>query len=355
MKKFIYLAATAAALTSLPASCNKENAPASGNEQNFSLSREIAVNTSAATTKGYVAGATFFDTAIAELHAGEAGAPSDNKVAREMKISSFLHPQTGSEGNYFVDYTYAKGADGNWHHDPAIYWPFDGTLDFLAFSSMIPFDAKDVAWNEKNASDNVVLTVLEDRTQDDIVFCSKAGCKSESGADPVSMQFKHAQAWLEFQIKVASEGMKDKLAIEEILIENIYNDGELTISNNNGDATAEWSFRKSQSKDVIFDDEYNLYGSQSADFSLVNAIDEEISYMDMLLPEQSKTSFVIKYRLAGQPNLLEYRYTLGTDNWLQGKKYIYEITFSVNEITIAPTVKEYVAGTVTDLTPSEVI
>ena len=355
MKKFIYLAATAAALTTLFASCNKESTSSFTPQGEIGQNREIAFNTSAQLTKGYVAGTTFFDTAIEQLHAGEDGAPSDVKVEREMKLSAFLHPQTGAEGNYFVDYTYAKGDDGKWHHDPAIYWPMAGTLDFLAYSAKEPFDAKDVAWNEKNASESVVLTVLEDRTQDDIVYCSVNGRASSTGADAVPMQFKHAQAWLEFQIKVASADMEDKIAIEDIVIENIYNDGELTIENNNGDATAEWNFRKSQSKDVSFDDDYSIYGSQKADFSLENAIDSEINYMDMLLPEQSKTSFVIRYVLAGQPNKLEYRYTLGTDNWLQGNKYVYEIQFNVNELTVAPTVKEYVDGTVTDLTPSEVI
>jgi len=357
MKKFIFLSATMAALTFLAASCNKENGPAAFDQDSKALQgAEITLNTSAKVTKGYITGATFFDTAIAELHNGTDGAPSDVKTEREMRISAYLHPQSGDEGNYFVDYTYAKGADDEmWHHDPKIYWPLAGTLDFLAYSAKNDFDAKDVAWNEKNASESVVLTVLEDRTQDDIVYCSASGCKSSDGAEAVPMQFKHAQAWLEFQIKVANSDMEDKIAIEEIVIENIYNDGELTIENGGGSATAEWNFRKSQSKNVIFDDSYSIYGSQKADYSLDNAIDSEINYMDMLLPEQAKTSFVIKYVLAGQPNKLQYRYTLGTDNWLQGEKYVYEIQFNVNELTVEPTVKEYANGVVTDLTPSEII
>lgn len=342
------------ALVLLLSSCNKDSIQTTF-VQDRQADNEITLNTSAAKTKGYITGSTFYDTAIAELHAGAEGAPSDVKVERAMKISAFLHPQTGAEGNYFVDYTYAKGDDGKWHHDPKIYWPLAGTLDFLAYSSLTPFNSKDVVWNEKNASESVVLSVLEDRTQDDIAYCSVSGRASSTGADAVPMQFKHAQAWLEFQIKVASADMEDKIAIEEIVIENIYDNGELTIENNDGDAAASWSFRRCQSKDVVFDDNYSIYGHQNEDFSLVNAIDSEINYMDMLLPEQAKTSFVIRYVLAGQPNKLEYRYTLSNDNWLQGNRYIYEIQFKVNELTVAPTVKEYVDGTVTDLTPSEVI
>jgi len=351
MKKFIYLAAAMAALTTLSASCNKEDGPHMTDDQKSFVNQEISFMNASQKTKGYVTGATFFDTAIAQLHED-----TPETTPRAMKISAYLYPQSGSEGNYFVDYTYSQDKDDEmWHHDPKIYWPLAGKLDFLAYSAKNDFDAKDVAWNEKKASESIVLTVLEDRTQDDIVYSSYAGRESSTGADAVPMQFKHAQAWLEFQIKVANSDMEDKIAIEEIVIENIYNDGELTIENNSGDASAEWSFRKSQSKDVVFDDEYSLYGSQNADYSLDNAIDSEISYMDMLLPEQAKTSFVIKYVLAGQPNKLEYRYTLGTDNWLQGNKYIYEIQFNVNELTVAPTVKEYVDGVVTDLTPSEII
>ncbi|MCQ2172681.1 MAG: fimbrillin family protein [Bacteroidales bacterium] len=354
MKKTIFFAACVAALSLLVASCDKDSYSTSfAPEQQ--VENEITLNTSAVTTKGYITGATFYDTAIAQLHAGEGGAPSDVKVERAMKLSAFLHPQTGNEGNYFVDYTYAKGTDDKWHHDPKIYWPLGGTLDFLAYSSMTPFNSKDVVWNDKNAAESVVLTVLEDRTQDDIVFCSVSGRASSTGADAVPMQFKHAQAWLEFQIKVANADMEDKIAIEEIVIENIYDNGELTLENNNGDAAASWSFRRCQSKDVVFDDSYSIYGSQNDDYTLENAISSEINYMDMLLPEQAKTSFVIRYVLAGQPNKLEYRYTLSNDNWLQGNKYIYEIQFKVNELTVAPTVKEYVNGTVTDLTPSEII
>lgn len=353
MRKTVLFAALVAALALV--SCNKDAGRASV-EQPGLVSNELSFNTAASTVRGYVAGETFFDTAIAELHAGEDGAPSTVTTAREMKISSYLTPQSGAQGNYFVDYTFAKGEDGKWHHTPKIYWPIAGTLDFLAYSAMNDFDAKDVAWDEKNASEGVVLQVLEDRTQDDIVYASVSGRLSSTGAAAVPMEFKHAQAWLEFQIKVENADMKEKIAIEAIEIENIYNTGELTITNNSGDAKAEWNFRKEQRKNVVFDDNYNLYGSQDAeDFTLENALKDEISYMDMLLPEQAKTAFIIKYRLAGQPNELQYKYTLSSENWIAGNKYIYEVTFKVNEITVAPTVKAYEDGVVTDLTPSEII
>ena len=350
MKKYLFSVAAILAMVA----CNKqESGPVVTGQANGSIdNKEIAVNTAANKVKGYLAGATFFDTAIAELHAGAAGAPSTTTVAREMKLSTYLTPQSGAPDNYFTDFTFAKGTDNNWHHTPAVYWPIGGTLDFLAYSSMIPFEAKDVTWDEKNATESLVLSVLENHTQDDIVYASAYGKKSEDGADPVAMKFQHTQAWLEFQIKVASDEMLDKIAIKEIVIENAYNSGELTIAKASSSAKAEWSFRYEQSKDIVFEDNYNLYGS-SASGVLTNALTDEINYMDMLLPEQPKTSFVIKYYLAGQDKELQYRYDLSDSNWVMGEKYIYAITFTVNEITVAPTVKEYVAGDVTDLVPVE--
>lgn len=346
MKKFIAFAFAGLSLIA----CNKnqglEPGPVAGGEQ------ELSIVAASNMTKGYVTGATFFDTAIAELHEAD-----PETTPRAMQLSAYLHPQSGSEGNYFVDYTFAKGADGAWHHTPAIYWPFSSTLDFLAYSAQKPFDAKDVAWNEKNASESVVLNILNDRTQDDIVFASVVGRASSTGATSVPMEFKHAQAWIEFQIKVDDDTMLDKLAITDIVIEKAYVGGELTIENNNGSASASWSFRKETSKDIIFDDNYNFYGSMgdAPAYAVTNGVKDEISYLDMLLPEQPKTSFIIKYVLAGQPNELQYRYQLGSENWIMGQKYIYEVNFKVNEITVAPTVKEYQAGDVTDLTPTEII
>lgn len=346
MKRIILSAAAIAAL----AACNKEGARTLPTD-NLNRNAEISINTAVDKSRGYVTGSEFFDTAISQLHEEE-----PELTERSMKLSAFLTPQTGEAGNYFTDYLYEVGADGDWHHTPAVYWPVAGTLDFLAYSSQKPFDAKDVAWNEKNASESVVLNVLEDRTQDDIVFAFATGKKSADGADAVAMEFQHTQAWLEFRIKVADASMKERIAIKEIIIENAYSRGELTI-NRTSDPVASWSFRREQSENIIFEDNYGLYGDAGTapEYAVSNPLDENVSYMDMLLPEQAKTSFIIRYVLAGQDKTLQYRYDLsaGKKNWIMGEKYIYEVTFNISEISVAPSVKEFAEGDVEDLDPSE--
>jgi len=345
MRKILYLAA-AAALASL-AACNKDGANAETVK-----AEEISFVSVTSPTKGYISAATFYDTAIAELHNAKPAT-----TARDMQISAWLTPQNGVAGNYFVDYKYSKG-DGTketrWHHNPPIYWPVGGSLDFLAYSVQTPFDSKDVNWAD-NASESVVLNVLEDKLQDDIVFCA-AQQSSTDGATAVAMEFQHAQAWIEFQLKMADAKMKDQLAVESIEIEKLYTTGELTISRSAATASAKWNFRYEMARDFSMPDNYGLYGSQQteAPFSLTNALDDKVRYMDVLIPEQDKTAFVINYVLAGQPNKLSYRFTLDNakKGWLMGEKYVYEIVFTTNEITVAPTVREFVAGDVTDLNGS---
>jgi len=311
-------------------------------------------------TKGYLVNDKFYDVTVANLHAasGDALISEASGDARKMNISAYLHPQDGKDADYFRDYVFATdGAAPNpkWHHTPAIYWPVGGTLDFLAYSVTQPFQDKDVEWNETNASEDVVINVHEDKyRQDDIAFCSAYGVASSTGATSVAMEFKHSQAWLQIQVRMADEKMKDQLAIESIVLEDVYTTGYLTLKNNNGSATAAWNYRHEVADDLIFDDlqAQRVYGSQAAasPYALTNALDENTRYMDMLLPEQNRTSIVIHYVLAGQPNKLTYRFDLDSSaSWLMGEKYVYAITFTTNEITVAPTVKAYEAGAVSDL------
>ncbi len=84
----------------------------------------------------------------------------------------------------------------------------------------------------------------------------------------------------------------------------------------------------------------------------------DCAYLDMLLPQQNKTSFIIRYVLAGNPEVLEYRFTpknSGSDKWEMGKKYIYDIDFVISEITFAPTVKEFEASFDGETNPIEII
>lgn len=422
MKKSIILLFAASAL--LAVSCNKDDSKSVDAGKSGDVEMTI---TNGVATKGYIDGTTFYEKATADLH-DAAVVPT----ARTMYMSAYYRLQDAATGaNYFVGSEFVKtgsqvkvgGVDTDvWRHTPAYYWPIDSDLDFLAYSSSDAFAAKDAQWNATNASSSVALTMSRARCQDDVVFAanqmSSSSATSISGSDyvtaqPVAMSFSHSQAWIEFQLSIQQESMKDKVAITEIIIEDAYDNGKLNITRTDANASAAWDFTGIGTADITFDDTYSVYGHskstseytelnqaitdaeaaleaakltgnedeiaakeaalQTAKDNLAAAValypvvnplntvgtvndpsgnpgsaaatSDDCSYLDMLLPQQAKTAFIIKYVLAGRPEVLEYRYDLsaGHRNWEMGTKYVYDIDFVISEITVSPTVTEWTA------------
>ena len=351
MKKIFFYSLIAFS-TLVLASCNKSRTEVNPD------SRQPELTASAVTvlTKGYAVSTSFDDLAYNKLHA-EGVTPSD----RQMQLSAYLYPQSGSQMNYFVDETFAKGAsDEYWHHTPALYWPIGGTLDLLAYSignteGVDPvFDPADVHWNSDNAASALTLNVKKDFTQNDILFASAHGLTSANGATAVPLVFKHSQAWIEFKVKAS---LPSVVLLNDITLEDVYIDGDLKISNNGGDAVADWNFRTSTAADWIIDDVNGVYGF-SGDASPRYVASDDWQYFDFLLPEQMKTSIMLHYELEGNEkgvaegqsgNQLSYTFDLPHENWLAGKKYVYEISIALNEITVAPSVDEWGDGFIGNL------
>ena len=322
--------------------CSKiENDPVSEKqEMNFTALNSVV-------TRGYAEGASFLDTYTPALHFTDADKAKGNQKWRTMQISAYLYPQNGEEGNYFVDKTYAHSGDATtwWNvnptsfvHDP-IYWPVGGTLDFLAYSLSVEENSVknvDVVWNDANAASEVTLDVPGENSQNDILFASAYGVKSTSGAQPVPMTFNHAQAWIEF---VMTGTPKDVIKLNRIELEDVYNAGVVTFKNNKGNATATWDFSAESKKNIEVDNEYG-----------VKALDPTTpGYLDMLIPQQKKTAFVIYYTLGTDTQELSYRFTTDQKTWLMGEKYVYNIHMTTNEITVKPEVTVWKAGDVADI------
>lgn len=285
-------------------------------------------------TKGYVEGATFTETYRSGLHpTGAAQHP------RHMQMSSYLYPQDGVEGNYFVGKSFAQSTEDEkiwWNvkkdgasetHDP-IYWPVGGKLDFLAYSLTEETSGAgagknvSVAWGEKNAASEVTLNVPAENTQNDILFASAANVKAAASGSTVALTFNHAQAWLEFAL--SCEGTAE---LDRIELEDIYAGGNLEISNNSGNALAKWNFSGIQSGDMPVDN-----------YNDVRALTSDPQYLDMLIPQQAKSAFTIYYTLGADPKVRSYRFDTDRKTWLMGEKYVYNIHISSNSVDIVPTV-----------------
>lgn len=322
MKKTMILAVVALAAF---VSCNKIETP-SNDAKKVELS--FVPMTGSVATRGYSTATRFSEENLGP--AGEIG----SGIPRDMQISAYLYPQNGEPENYFVNNTYKAGDDSRYHNFVGttltpVYWPLGGKMDFLAYSLTSDAVNVDAAWNEGNAASQVVLNVPAENTQNDILFASRSGLSLIGPGEPVSMIFKHAQAWLTFNLKGDTAYGKTVVKINRIVLEDVYNAGELTISNNAGDALAEWDFSAVSRKNINVDNIYNI--------TTINPT--KPSSFNMLIPQQKKTSFVIYYSFLNDPaQELSYRFTTDKKTWLMGEHYTYNINIKVNEVTVQPSV-----------------
>lgn len=298
-------------------------------------------------TKGFVEGADFVDTAFDKLRDASA-----TGTDRTMMVSAYFTPdatQTSAQaGNYFVGQEFAKdAADNLWHHNPKVYWPMGGTLDFLAYSSTEEFAGKNVVWNQNNAASEVRLEVGDKYMKDDIIYSGALAQKSSTaitagtnGANGMPMLFAHAQAWIEFKLAVDDATMEAaNVVVKDIKVNDAYCDGVLTIKADNTvadvNAASAWDFI-GYSHDGFTVKGKGLDAYSALDVNLV-AKATEYKYIDFLVPAQKQTSLTLVYTLNGGEELT-YDFSLENNDWLAGKKYIYEIVFKPYEIRINPSV-----------------
>lgn len=291
-------------------------------------------------TKGYVEGTTMADTPWDRLHDGMA---DGEKEPRTIRLTAWLQPQSGAEQEYFRNEVFAQNAggetDGLWHHDPALYWPMAGHLDFLAYSSTIPFNDADITWHGGKSTDALELAVDRRYTQDDILFSFVRDRVAGNSDGHVPMVFDHAQAWIEFRVR---SNVADVVTLRDLVLEDIYTSGLLTIDHPFATAEASWNFRLSRREDIPVDDTWGVKGGY---------LGTQTQYLDMLIPEQAQKSILVKYSLKGSPIILEHRYPLVEGaTWLMGKKYIYDIMISPAEIKIAPSTVDWDSVPVEEVT-----
>lgn len=248
-------------------------------------------------TRGIVEGTTLWD---------------DETGGRKLRLSSYLYAQSGRDIPYFCDEDFIYD-DGAWRHNPALYWPMGGRLDFLGFSSSEPFDDEAVVWGANNPALRMRITVDEDRTYDDILYGALWGQATSNSS--LSLPMRHAQAWIEFRAR-RGEGAAFAAVMDSVVLERAYLGGVLNVENNYGNPVHSWDFRRFAARRVRMSDRDSVCGR--------TVTDETVS-LSMLLPEQEMCSVSIHWRRDGSPatNVI----TLPHGTWLAGRHYIYEIRF----------------------------
>ena len=191
------------------------------------------------------------------------------------------------------------------------------------------------------------------------------------------MSFKHAMAALVFLAKsnIAYNSTRNiEITINSISVMSAKYSGTLTLNNpsagnGTGDFTAAWSSLGNQKASIVArvwntgNTGTNTSESALSGFNVPTAYNsiESKPFGDgyVLVPEQTAASFVVNYTIhngfmanntTAQDNTVEYQIT-PTGNWEMGKKYIYDLQFSLTEIQIIPTVVDWDNQTATNTIP----
>lgn len=175
----------------------------------------------------------------------------------------------------------------------------------------------------------------------DLLYANADQAK-EKKYDAVNMTFKHTGAWIVFNVKRAVNANVTSLIINNFKIKNIHKGGTLTIDNTiTGGAVASWGFTETPADYAVesfpqAEGDNRAYGLKLATTDLTFGV---------IIPEQNQSAFEFQYTMFtpnNSPQTATYTYPLDRfQKWEMGKKYVYNITISFNEIEITPAVTNW--------------
>lgn len=248
---------------------------------------------------------------------------------------------------YFTEADFAPAAtpvaaDTKYHATPQLYWPIgNAVLDFVAFAmpaaahgvaplAAFPNAASDVAsmvtFNNWNTYENQV----------DLLYAVKNGATTatNAGAQTVNFEFNHAQALLVFQAQVNDPGI---ITINKITMPNLLVNGNFVIDNTKNVLNAHWeNLATVATEDVVAPGADPL--ADNLGEALTAAAYAQVG-SSLLIPQQPRINFTINYSISG--NTMEYTVNLPRGNWEMGKKYIYQLNITLNEIIATQVVSDY--------------
>lgn len=319
MKKYLFITISAAlALTA----CTNETTEYVGDTQ----AREIAFAPLAQkATRAAVNGTTF---------------PTD------MTMTVAAYDVTNSR-DYFDATTFSYNTS-SWKGNK--YWPLSPTtINFLAYAEL---NGTSATWGTTNKASGVTLTMTDNSTsQKDLMYARGTGSVTQSGntlnfPGNVSMEFKHAQALIYFTVQAAS-GSEDLIQLKSITVNNAGYQGTYTINHvNYSQATGQevygvWTDYDVAHTPVNVPAETTLTPHISNFPHTVTTTQTNVGGL-MVVPNRSFDNFTITYTLDSKD--YTYIYTPDSRTLEQGKKYTYNITFTLHEILINPTVTDWTSG-----------
>lgn len=239
----------------------------------------------------------------------------------------------------------------NWTTSPKAYWPLSATsISFLAYAELNPAAVSPVTWTN---TQTLVLNMADNNSaQKDLMYACGFGAVTTSGTNGlnfptnVGMQFKHAQSWVTFTVN--SDATSDGLVtLTSITLNDANYSGTYTVTHTGWNSTTAgdhsvagvWS-NISSNQDIIVPG----WTEAAVAYQAVASNAQSVGNGLLVVPDDAAStddfsSFTIAYKVDGKS--YTYTYTPASLDLEQGKKYIFNITFKLHEIIIAPTVLDW--------------
>lgn len=267
--------------------------------------------------------------------------PADNT----MEVAAYMTNPTAKD--YFAKTTFNKSGD-TWKGGK--FWPLAASkLNFFAVSGA-NVTASHITIAEELANATVAYTTTNgyaSNSQKDIMYAFGRGEVTQSGNlfnyPTVAMEFKHALALIDFRVKAATATEAAAITVNSITLKGATYNGTLTLTNDayvtaaTGDVTTTVSW-------VAGDDVEAQAVSGISSGTAIGTDYARIGEGLMIIPGTGFTSFVINYTCEGVAYNFEYTPSPAVTTTTANTKYIYDITFKMHEIEIAPTVAEWADG-----------
>lgn len=350
MKKSLFIVASAALVL---ASCNNdvtldENTALAGSN----TQKEITFTTYAQTAKRAKANAPVADATF--------------PTAYHFYIAAY---DATKNADYFGKTEYANESSTIWAgvDGQEKYWPLvTDTLNFLAVTKAGE-SATTFGTTGENFASKVVVALADNRTaQHDLMYAAARDSVRRSGSvftyPNVPMQFKHAQAWVNFTVKAADAATAAAgIVVTGITLKQAVYNGTATVTLTNyekakgGDLSASvaWdgtAYGSATKYDVAVPTNAGAFTNVA-----VNGYAAAIPAGDglMIVPnpnetasvlDPSFTSIVISYTQNGRAASIEYTPEAAQKRMVPGKKYNYNIVFTLTEIKVNASVETWGDG-----------
>ena len=288
-----------------------------------------------------------------------------------MMVTAYQVEATGGAAGVYFDatpykYQYAggaaSGAGSHWGGDPARYWPLTPAyINFLAIANANADNATGVTWGANKADQATIVMADNSSAQRDLMYAIGNGEVTQNVTTnaltfptKVDMQFKHAQAWMDFYVK-ANSTTETAITVNSITLKGAKYNGTYLITHTNYDGKTSQSVAGAWSA-LGAAQNIAVPGWSATDLttSLVQVSNGLVVVPDDNAATNDWSSFVINYTFDGKT--YDYEYTAPAApgaNVDQAKHYVFNITFKLHEIFVAPTVADWTPVAATNITVEE--